>query len=69
MSETHSFDFLQEWRKFRGNQPIGRLAHWCNEWDGLPTDENCREWGDNPLACCCGFNELNLRMGVDSNYV
>ena len=36
---------------WRGRVLIGRYAHYCLEWDGLPIDETCLdEW-----PCACGM--------------
>lgn len=34
--------------KWRGIILCGKYRHWCNDWDGLPMDETCKEW---PCAC------------------
>ncbi len=34
---------------FRGRVLTGKHAHWCTEFDGLPVDETCPEWGN----CTC----------------
>ena len=33
---------------WRGRVLVGRYAHYCNDWDGLPVDETTPEW---PCAC------------------
>ena len=30
--------------KWRGRILTGAMAHWCNDWDGLPIDETTPEW-------------------------
>jgi len=48
-----------EWEEgcmqYRGVLLRGKHGHWCEEWDGLPVDENCDEWGKDPAHCICGF--------------
>jgi hypothetical protein len=34
--------------RWRGKLLLGRYAHWCDNWDGLPIDETCLEW---PCGC------------------
>jgi len=34
--------------RWRGKVLEGEHGHWCEEWDGLPVDETCREW---PCGC------------------
>jgi hypothetical protein len=36
---------------WRGKVLLGRHAHWCDNWDGLPVDETCPEW---PCGCNSG---------------
>ncbi len=47
MSEPHP-TWIVECMKWRGRVLDGDHAHWCEEWDGLPVDETCREW---PCGC------------------
>lgn len=43
-----SQDWIDDCYEWRGHVLIGKQAHWCFEWDGLPIDETCMEWP------CCG---------------
>lgn len=37
-------DLERDWKMWRGNIPMGRLAHYCYDWDFLPVDENSPEF-------------------------
>ena len=49
-------DWQTDCRHYWGEVLRGRFAHRCRDWDGLPLDENCREfahchcWDVGPLA-------------------
>jgi hypothetical protein len=46
--EPSSADWKEDCLKYRGVVLIGKYAHWCAEWDGLPIDEHMPEW---PCGC------------------
>jgi hypothetical protein len=62
-----------EWIKdslhWRGKVLTGKFWHWCDEWDGLPTDETCSEF-----LCCNCFEEQyteeieGLKMNLRKRY-
>ncbi len=41
-------DWVNDCLFWRGRVLMGRFAHWCDEWDGLPVDETMPEW---PCGC------------------
>lgn len=42
--------------RWRGRKLTGRLAHYCDDWDGLPVDETT----PHELCCCaCALPEHN----------
>lgn len=46
----------QECRRWRGRVLTGKLAHICDDWDGLPVDETT----PHELCCCsCLLPEKN----------
>lgn len=48
----HSEEFKTDCLRWRGRVLTGRLAHWCDDWDGLPVDETT----PHELSCCsCNF--------------
>lgn len=47
--------------EYRGVVLTGAGAHWCAEWDGLPTDETCYEW-----PCCAYAIETNIPPTYDN---
>lgn len=46
---VNSPEWLEEWRHWNGDQPIGKYAHMCPDWDYLPIDET----DDEIVACLC----------------
>jgi len=40
--------WVNDCARWRGVLLVGEKRHWCNDWDGLPIDETCREF---PCAC------------------
>ncbi len=55
-----SLDWIRDCVRWRGEVLVGRFAHWCEDWDGLPVDETCSEW---PCACAPA---LQANRGPDS---
>ena len=45
-----------DWQRWHGDRPEGRLAHWCDDWDGLPIDEQCMEF----MCCTCTWESPEL---------
>lgn len=43
-----SEDWIEDCLHWRGKVLTGKYGHWCPEWDYLPIDETCEEWG----ICC-----------------
>ena len=44
-----SADWRTDCLRWRGLLLVGRFAHWCWDWDGLPVDETTPEF----QGCCC----------------
>ena len=43
-------DCMKWWKR----RLTGEKSHWCNDWDGLPIDETCKD----EIACCtCTWEE------------
>lgn len=53
MSVINNPEFIADCIKWRRRRLYGRFAHWCYDWDDLPTDETCGEEFD----CCHCFTE------------
>jgi hypothetical protein len=45
-------EWIEDCLFWRGEVLLGRQAHWCFEYDGLPVDETCPEW-----PCHCAWAE------------
>lgn len=43
----------EDWKRWHGDRPHGQLAHWCDDWDGLPIDEDCMEF----MCCTCTWED------------
>lgn len=55
--EASSPHWIEDSTKWRGEVLAGKYAHWCDDWDSLPTDETCMEF----LACTCYEETLDIR--------
>ena len=56
-------EWIEDCIRWRGKVLTGKYCHWCYEWDGLPVDETCREFG----CCNCFYDEpefIELRNKV-----
>ena len=42
-------EFELDWASWYKELPIGKYAHWCNDWDGLPIDSSFEEF----QSCNC----------------
>ena len=43
-------DCMKWWKR----RLTGKRSHWCDDWDGLPIDETCKD----EIACCtCTWEE------------
>lgn len=52
-----SQDWIDDCMEFYGEVLIGKYAHWCPEWDGLPIDETCEEF----KVCQCFEDSGEIR--------
>ena len=43
-------DLERDWKRWPANVPMGKLAHYCRDWDFLPVDEHSPEF-----ECCLCF--------------
>lgn len=46
--ESESSEWISECLLWRKRVLVGKKAHFCPEWDGLPFDETCFDW---PCGC------------------
>lgn len=58
---THWEEDCYRWRGQVLHAPYG---HWCNEWDGLPTDMLCAEF-----SCCTCYKGVFFRLAQFVNRV
>lgn len=47
-----SSDWVRDSYRWSGRPLLGRLGHWCPEWDELPIDETTPEC---PCSCSVGI--------------
>jgi len=52
VSDSKDSEWNAECIKWRGKVLTGSKAHYCWDWDGLPVDETCAEFG-----CCSCYSE------------
>lgn len=55
-------NWVEDCKRWHGKEMTGRFAHWCNEWDGLPTDETCEEFA----VCSCLWMPESERADKDA---
>lgn len=47
--DNHSAHWIEDCNRYHGKVLTGADQHWCWDWDGLPVDATCVEYG--PRTC------------------
>lgn len=48
-------EWIADCKLSHGRVLLGKYAHWCVDWDGLPIDETTPEW---PCVCESELKEI-----------
>jgi len=59
-----SKDWHEDCLRWYNHILIGKLAHWCWDWDGLPIDEHCIELE----SCSCYTKQEKLDSGFNFDW-